>query len=200
MTKNSSVFVLVSLRSLNSLWVFINHVSFAFPSYPCFSFAGINPRIHSSTCPSGTDLEVSLSLPPFLSFLHSLLLARILQLVTSTVPTAGNLQSYRIVVVTDPKVKAALHAAAHRQDQVLHAPYVLVFLADDARCSEKYKRRSSLFSVQDATNACMMTSLACAEEGLGTCWVGAFHDDAVAAVYLFFVVVSSSCSAFSVST
>ncbi|KAH7824182.1 putative nitroreductase [Monocercomonoides exilis] len=107
-------------------------------------------------------------------------IARILQSVTSTVPTAGNLQAYKIVVVTDPKVKEAIYNASHKQNQILEAPVLFVFFANTLRSSEKYHTRGvELFAIQDAANACMMASLACTEEGLGTCWVGAFHDSSI---------------------
>lgn len=74
--------------------------------------------------------------------------------------------------------------ACHKQEQVLEAPVCLIFLADRSESMNKYRERGFyLYSVQDATNACMMTSLLCADEGLGTCWVGAFNDEKVSKVF-----------------
>lgn len=49
------------------------------------------------------------------------------------------------------------------------------------RSAAKYRQRGAgLYSVQDATIACAYAQLAATELGLGTVWVGAFDDDAVA--------------------
>jgi nitroreductase len=113
------------------------------------------------------------------------------------VPTAGNIQAYRIVVVRDPSIKNNLYIAARKQVQVLKAPVCLVFFAAQEESQEKYRSRgTNLYSIQDATNACMMTALACAEEKLGTCWVGSFSDEDVIKVYFPFPSHSSLCNLF----
>lgn len=95
-------------------------------------------------------------------------------------PTAGNLQAYRIIVVDDAKQKSQLCAACLNQSQIQEAPVCLVFLAAPKDSSIKYRSRGEyLYCIQDATNACMMTSLLCTENGLGSCWVGAFRDSEV---------------------
>jgi nitroreductase len=97
-------------------------------------------------------------------------------------PSAGDLQSYRIVVIDDAATKAALAAAALGQDFVAAAPVVLVFCADAKRCESRYGHRgATLFCVQDATIAACYAQLAAAGQGLASCWVGAFDEAAVAA-------------------
>ena len=88
-----------------------------------------------------------------------------------------------MVVVTDPSRRSELCAACLNQEQVREAPVSIVFLAAPLESARKYHSRGKyLYSIQDATNACMMTSLLCTDKGLGTCWVGAFHDDKVSSV------------------
>ncbi|HEX5999469.1 MAG TPA: nitroreductase family protein [Hyphomicrobiaceae bacterium] len=48
-------------------------------------------------------------------------------------PSAGDLQAYRIVVVTDRETKALLAKAALGQHFIAEAPTVLVFFADILR-------------------------------------------------------------------
>ena len=97
-------------------------------------------------------------------------------------PSAGDLQSYRIVVIADPATKAALAAAASGQTFVAEAPVVLVFCADAKRSESRYGRRgASLFCVQDATIAACYAQLAAGAQGLASCWVGAFDETGVAA-------------------
>ena len=69
-------------------------------------------------------------------------------------PSAGDLQAYKIVVVTDAEMRALLAKAALGQDFVAEAPVVLVFFADTRRSKGKYgSRGAELFCLQDATIA-----------------------------------------------
>ncbi len=96
-------------------------------------------------------------------------------------PSAGNLQAYRMVCVTDPRVREALAAAALGQEFVAQAPVVIVFLADPGRAAAVYGDRGrDLYSVQDATIACAHAHLRAADLGLGSVWVGTFDPGAVA--------------------
>lgn len=95
-------------------------------------------------------------------------------------PSAANLQSYEVYVVTKVKQRAALAKAACAQGFVLVAPLSLVFCTNPVRLLERYGERGrGLYAVQDATIACAYAQLAAAAQGLGTVWVGAFDPDAV---------------------
>jgi nitroreductase len=96
-------------------------------------------------------------------------------------PSAGNLQAYEILVVRDAAVRRDLVHAALGQEFLSQVPMVLVFFAHPDRSAAKYRQRGAgLYSVQDATIACAYAQLAATELGLGTVWVGAFDDAAVA--------------------
>lgn len=95
-------------------------------------------------------------------------------------PSAGNLQSYKIFVITDESDKFNLSLAAHNQDFIKNAPVVLVFCADPTISSKEYgKRGEELFCIQDATLACCYAQLATHVLGLSSVWVGAFDEDMV---------------------
>jgi nitroreductase len=97
-------------------------------------------------------------------------------------PSAGDLQSYEVVVVRDPERRRRLARAAHDQEYVGAAPVVLAFFMNPARSREKYgDRGASLFACQDATIAAAHAQLAAGALGLATLWVGAFDDAAVLA-------------------
>jgi nitroreductase len=94
-------------------------------------------------------------------------------------PSAGDLQSYRIVAVLSPTAKGALSDAAG-QYYITQAALVLVFFADVERSAAKYYDRGmNLFSLQDATIAAAYAQLAATDLGLGSCWVGTFNDEKV---------------------
>ncbi|MBI3097242.1 MAG: nitroreductase family protein [Planctomycetes bacterium] len=97
-------------------------------------------------------------------------------------PSAGDLQAYEIVLVTDPGVRSALAAAAHEQPCMLAAPAMLVFFANPARTSGRYGCRGiELYCLQDASIACAYAQLRATDLGLGSVWVGSFEDAAVRA-------------------
>ncbi|HID07416.1 MAG TPA: nitroreductase [Armatimonadetes bacterium] len=108
------------------------------------------------------------------------ILQRILETINAA-PSAGNLQGYEVVVVRDPERKRMLARAAFGQNFIAQAPVVLVFLQNPRRSASRYGQRgATLYSLQDATIACTFAHLAATALGLGSCWVGAFDDDAVA--------------------
>lgn len=95
-------------------------------------------------------------------------------------PSAGNLQSYRIVVVKNPKLKEKIAHICNKQDFIAVAPILLVFLADQDESASKYGGRGAqLFCIQDATLAAGYAQLAAAALGLGSLWVGAFNPDEI---------------------
>lgn len=95
-------------------------------------------------------------------------------------PSAGNLQAYEIVVVTDDKARQALARAALDQEYIAQAPVVLVFWQNPHRSAIRYGRRGvELYSLQDATIACTYAQLAATALGLASCWVGAFAEEPI---------------------
>jgi len=96
-----------------------------------------------------------------------------------TGPSAGNLQSYEIVIITDKTKKEALRLASHDQECISQAPVIIAFLADTDKSKNKYGTRGELYSIQDATIACAYAQLAITNLGLSSVWVGAFNEDKV---------------------
>lgn len=96
----------------------------------------------------------------------------------SHAPSAGNIQPWEFVVVTDPEVKHQLAIAALNQSFVESASVVIVVCADEARSSQRYgSRGANLYCIQDTAAAVQNMLLAAHALGLGTCWVGAFRED-----------------------
>lgn len=97
-----------------------------------------------------------------------------------TAPSAGDRQSYHIVVITQPDLRARLARAAHDQAFIREAPASLVFFCDTNRSGERFgKRGEKLYAVQDATIAAAYTQLAAVAAGLGSIWIGEFDEEAV---------------------
>ena len=95
-------------------------------------------------------------------------------------PSAGNLQSYEIYVVTDAKKRDGLSCAALAQEYVAKAPLALVFCTHPELTEGRYTERGNrLYTVQDATIACAFAMLAATALGLGSVWVGTFDEKVV---------------------
>jgi len=96
-----------------------------------------------------------------------------------TAPSAGNLESWDVVVVQDQETKEVLSEAAFSQDHIVQAPVVLAVCANYVRSMSRYGERGILYGLEDATIACTYLMLAAHARGLVSCWTGAFDDEAV---------------------
>lgn len=98
-------------------------------------------------------------------------------------PSAGNLQPWEFIVVTDKNVKRHLSEAALEQPFIEEAPVIIVICTNEERSARIYGTRGRHFyCLLDAAAAVQNILLTAYALGLGTCWVGAFDDIKVAAV------------------
>lgn len=105
---------------------------------------------------------------------------RILEAAVSA-PSAGNKQPWHFWVVRNAGVKQALCEAAWNQRFIAEAPVVIVICVEPERSASTYGNRGrELYCLQDAAAATMNILLAATALGLGSCWVGAFSEAAVA--------------------
>lgn len=91
----------------------------------------------------------------------------------SRAPSASNLQSYKIALVTRRELIEKLAATKPEQTWIATAPVMMVFLGDSEPAAARYNSEGqSLYTTQDATIACTYAQLAAVDEGLGACWIG----------------------------
>ncbi len=91
-------------------------------------------------------------------------------------PSAGNRQERRFIVVRDAGTRKALSLAARDQKFVAEAPVVI------AACSveKEYTMACGQLAYPiDTAIAVDHMTLQAVEEGLGTCWIGAFDEEKV---------------------
>ena len=98
-------------------------------------------------------------------------LARVLE-TARIAPTAANRQAFRVIVVRTEERKADLRRIYGR-DWFVQAPLVLCVCAVP---SEAWVRKADGWNAAEVDATIVMTHivLAATEEGLGTCWIGAF--------------------------
>ena len=92
-------------------------------------------------------------------------------------PSARNAQDWRFVIVRNPELMQKLAEASENQPSMLSAPAALVAIATGDRemlCGVHTE-------IMDTSIAFTSMLLRAWELGLGTCWLGRFHADRVAA-------------------
>ena len=93
-------------------------------------------------------------------------------------PTACNNQPFRIVLVKDAALREKLVPACKGQRFVAQAPVVLVGCALEAEAYPSLAGWMNSFAIDTAIVFDHIT-LAATSVGLGTCWIGAFDEEAV---------------------
>jgi nitroreductase len=89
-------------------------------------------------------------------------------------PSASNRQDWKFVVVDDASLKDKLSSAANDQSFVREAPVVIAGVATEPE--EKMSCGVNAGTV-DLSIALDHLTLRAADEGLGTCWIGAFDQE-----------------------
>ncbi|HHY82826.1 MAG TPA: nitroreductase [Clostridiales bacterium] len=86
-------------------------------------------------------------------------------------PSACNLQPWQIIVVRDFQLKLELYESYPRE-WFAKAPVILVVCVDHSQSWKRFDGKD--YGDVDATIAADHMTLAAADLGLGTCWIGAF--------------------------
>jgi len=91
-------------------------------------------------------------------------------------PSASNRQEWRFIVVRDAETRKKLVSAAMGQSFVGQAPVVLACCAE----TDEHRMPCQLLCFPiDLAIAIDHITLCAVEEGLGSCWIGAFKEDEV---------------------
>lgn len=98
-------------------------------------------------------------------------------------PSAGNIQPWEFIIITEPETKKNLSNAAYKQTFIEQAPVTIVVCANEERSYQRYGTRGkTLYCLQDTAAAIQNIHLTARSIGLGTCWVGAFDEEEVAKI------------------
>ena len=91
-------------------------------------------------------------------------------------PSASNRQEWKFVIVKDKETRKKLANAAFGQSFIGKAPVVIVACGTE---SKSVMGCGQPTHTVDVSIACAFMMLQAYELGLGTCWIGAFREDAV---------------------
>lgn len=96
-------------------------------------------------------------------------------------PSAGNLQARFFYFVMEKGLRERIAELSLRQAFIAAAPVVVVACADHKRIRPYGERGYALYAIQDVAASIENLMLQAHEEGLGSVWVGAFDEEAIAA-------------------
>jgi len=94
-------------------------------------------------------------------------------------PRSGNIQDWEVIIVQKKEIKFAIAEACIGQYWITKAPYVLVFCSKPSKTKITYGKRGELYSIENGSAAIQNILLSAENEGLGSCWVGAFDEEAI---------------------
>jgi len=93
-------------------------------------------------------------------------------------PTACNYQPFKLVIVKDEATRRQLVPACAGQAFVAEAPVIIVGCAFEDQAYQRQAGSMSSFAI-DLSIVFDHITLAAVDQGLGTCWIGAFDEQAV---------------------
>ncbi len=98
----------------------------------------------------------------------------------SLAPSSGNVQNWRFIIVTDKSLKQEIVDACLEQEWMSEASVFIVVLSDNVMIEKLYdKRGKEFYAVQNCAAAIENMLLEITQLGLGSCWVGAFEEQAL---------------------
>ncbi|MBI4438437.1 nitroreductase family protein [Candidatus Woesearchaeota archaeon] len=98
-------------------------------------------------------------------------------------PSAGNIQSWRFIVVESHPKRKALAEACLRQYWMEEAPVHILIVMLLKKVREFYGKRADFYAVQESAMAAQNMLLAAQVVGLGSCFVSAFDDEKVSEIF-----------------
>jgi len=97
-----------------------------------------------------------------------------------TAPSAGNIQNWKFIVVLDKDKRNKISEVCLQQYWMANAPIHIIICSEPEKGKRFYGVRGErLYAVQNCAAAAENMMLAANSLGLGSCWVGAFDEDAL---------------------
>ena len=94
-------------------------------------------------------------------------------------PSAGNLQDWKFILITDEKMRAEIARTCVEQFWIASAPVQIIVCTEPEKTKRFYGVHGEKYSIQNGAAVIQNMLLAAHAQGLGSCWVGAFEDEAI---------------------
>jgi len=94
-------------------------------------------------------------------------------------PRSGNVQDWYVVIVQNKAVKFSIAEACIGQYWITQAPFILVVCSKPSKTKISYGKRGEFYAIQNGSAAIENMLLSIENEGLGSCWIGAFEEEAL---------------------
>jgi len=94
-------------------------------------------------------------------------------------PSAGNLQDWKFILITEEKGRQNIAKACVEQYWIGTAPIIIIVCTEPEKTKRFYGRSGEKFSIQNSAAVVQNMLLAAHDQGLGSCWVGAFEEEAI---------------------
>jgi len=91
-------------------------------------------------------------------------------------PSAGNLQNWKFIVITDKDKKKQIAEACLNQYWMASAPVIIAIVSKPEKTLQYYGEAGHKYTIQNTSCAAMNMMLEAEEEGLSSCWVGGFDE------------------------
>ena len=98
-------------------------------------------------------------------------------------PSGGNCQPWHFYVIRDKALKERIFNSSCKQQFILNAPVFIVVCTDFEKTRPRYGDRGvGLYSIQDTAAAIQNILLCAVDQGLASCWCGAFDEKALSEI------------------
>jgi len=91
-------------------------------------------------------------------------------------PSAGNLQDWKFILITEKDKINMISKACFEQFWIANAPLCITACVEPAKTKRYYGDKGDHFSIMNGSAAVQNMLLAIHNEGLASCWVGAFEE------------------------
>ena len=92
-------------------------------------------------------------------------------------PSAGNLQTWRFIVITDKQQRKSIADASIKQYWIEDAPVLIIMCSLPQEMERHYGERGNLYDIQSCASATQNMLLSAEEFGLKSAWIGAFEEN-----------------------
>ncbi|MFC1769304.1 nitroreductase family protein [Nanoarchaeota archaeon] len=93
-------------------------------------------------------------------------------------PTAGNVHNVKFIVIREPGQRRKIADTCEGQEWIADAPAIIVVLGEPEKAERMYGARGRfIYTIQNCAAASMSMIYAAQDEGLSSCWVGAFDEE-----------------------